>query len=271
MEEPIKNTEETGETAEINDPFLKKYSKFIFPGVVVIAGFCLIGFLAYSNGAFNFLQGKNQSASLLTIQQAGDKAISFINVNLLQGKATASLKDATEEAGLYKFKIAVGTQEIDSYMTKDGKVFFPEGMKIDEIPAPAQEAAKTVGDFSVSTDEVSIENGKPLVYFFGSETCPHCQWEHPIFTKVAGQFKDLISLHDNMGATDKDMDIFNKYSTGGIPALVFGGKYYRVGSGEASGEAQETKVLTALFCKLTGGQPSSVCSTVSDLISQISE
>jgi len=66
--------------------------------------------------------------------------------------------------------------------------------------------------------------------------------------------------------SDEDTDVFNKYSTGGIPTLVLGCKYYRVGAGVQSGEEQETKDLTALICKLTGSQPADVCEEVHDLI-----
>jgi len=68
-----------------------------------------------------------------------------------------------------------------------------------------------------------------------------------------------------------DMDVFRKYSTGGIPTLVLGCKYYRVGSGERAGEEMESKVLTALICKLTENKLVDICNEVQDLISQIHE
>jgi len=108
----------------------------------------------------------------------------------------------------------------------------------------------------------------PVIYFFGSKDCPHCTWEHPIVEKVAKDFEEYISFHNNMDS-DADRDVFSKYSTGGIPTLVFGCKYYRVGSGEGLSEEGESKALTALICKLTENQPLSVCNLVQDLINQI--
>ncbi len=55
------------------------------------------------------------------------------------------------------------------------------------------------------------------------------------------------------------MEVFQKYSTGGIPTLVLGCQYYRVGSGETAGEEQEIKDLTGLICKLTNNQPAEIC------------
>jgi hypothetical protein len=51
--------------------------------------------------------------------------------------------------------------------------------------------------------------------------------------------------------------------------LVFGCKYYRVGSGEGVGADQDTKDLTALACKLTGSKPTSVCDPLKDVVDGI--
>jgi thiol-disulfide isomerase/thioredoxin len=141
-------------------------------------------------------------------------------------------------------------------------------------PAPAEEAAPlptTIGAFSVTEEDICTENGRPLVYMFGSSNCPHCTWEHPIFEEVTAEFTNQISLHDNMDTQD-DMEVFQRYSQinqGGIPFIVLGCRYVRVGSGEAMGEEEEANVLTALICKLTDNEPGGACSGVEDLIEQI--
>ena len=87
---------------------------------------------------------------------------------------------------------------------------------------------------------------------------------------VTAKFEGFISFHDNIGST-ADQEIFDKYSTGYIPTLVLGCKYYRVGAGKNMGEDQEAKVLTALICKLTGNKPEEVCNDpeIEALINQI--
>ncbi len=75
------------------------------------------------------------------------------------------------------------------------------------------------------------------------------------------QFADQISFHDLMDKQE-EMEIFQKYSDitgGGIPFIVLGCKYVRVGSGEQAGEEAEKQALTELICELTGSQPSQVC------------
>jgi thiol-disulfide isomerase/thioredoxin len=115
------------------------------------------------------------------------------------------------------------------------------------------------GNFNQIIDaQVCQENGKPIIYFFGSISCPHCKWEKPVISAVAQKFGSAISYHENID-NGKEMDVFNKYSTGSIPTVVIGCKYYRVGSGESAGVEKEVEVLTKLICNITGGYPVKVC------------
>lgn len=243
--------------------------KNLIPAAIVIAGLLVVGaiYITTKDKAGKEIPG------LLTSQQAAEKAINYINKNLLQEGMNASVASVAEENGIYKFRLKVGNQEYDSYVTKDGRLLFTEqGIDLDKEQNNSEETVKqkgtTIGNFSVSQNDICKENEKPIVYFFGSNSCPHCVWEHPIFEKVANNFEGYISFHNNMDS-DKDTDVFSKYSTGGVPALVLGCKYYRVGSGEQAGEEEESKNLTALFCKLTGEKPAEICEPVKDLIDQI--
>ena len=122
----------------------------------------------------------------------------------------------------------------------------------------------TLGRFSVTKDEVCLEDGKPVIYYFGSTSCPHCQWEHPIIQRVVKKFAGQIVFHDNTDKQTADPEILQKYSQiqqGGIPFIVLGCKYARVGSGEDVGEKTEEENLTALICKLTDNQPEKICAT----------
>jgi len=74
---------------------------------------------------------KSSKEELLTPEEAKTKAQEFIENNLLQGQATANISKVSEENGLYKMKVEAGGQSIDSYMTKDGKKFFPQAMDME--------------------------------------------------------------------------------------------------------------------------------------------
>lgn len=236
------------------------------PIAIIIAGIIIAGVVVYVNYQ-KCVPGTCPEAGrppavqsqALSSQEAGERVMKYINENILQGRATASLINVLEENGLlYKVTFDIQGNEIETYLTLDGKFFFPEGVNLTEVEKPAQETEQTIGNFSVSSDEVCKENEKPIIYFFGSQGCPHCVWEHPIVEEVAKKFEGYISFHNNMDS-EADGEIFQKYSTGGIPTLVLGCKYYRVGSGEAAGKEQEIKDLTSLICELTNNQPADVC------------
>ena len=193
---------------------------------------------------------------------------------LLAGQDEAEIVgELGEKSGLYTMTVSVMGQETALYITKDGKLLIPapNAMQI-TTSTPAQEISKTLGNFSVTEEEVCLEEGKPLLYFFGADTCPHCLWAHPIFNAVASRFGEYVVIKDNMNDI-VDQDVFYTYnSQGSIPTIVLGCKYYRIGTvGEnvEGGDLTEGQNLTALICKLTGNQPGDVCAEVADLIDQI--
>jgi len=249
---------------------IKKLNKNLIIGIGIVAVVLLsVAVLIYFNqGGFKKLI--NKGGEVLSAQQIAEKSINYLNQNILPPGNAASLIEVVDAGDVFKIRLKIDGTEYTSYASKDGKFLFPEGYELDATSTnqTQNEDKETIGSFLVSKNEICKENEKPIVYFFGSEGCSHCVWEKPIMGKVANDFEGYISFHNNIDS-DADSSVFFQYSDGGIPTLVFGCKYYRVGSGEQAGEESETKVLTALLCKLTGNQPSNVCSAVQDLINQI--
>lgn len=145
------------------------------------------------------------------------------------------------------------------------------------VAKPTPDYPKIIGNFLVTNNEICKENGKPTVYFFGSSSCSHCVWEKPIAQKVFGEFKDLISYHENFDSQN-DGDVFAKYSDinpGFVPFLVLGCKYVRVGAGETLGKDDaeskklEEEALATILCKLTDSKPNNICNPLKDKVSQI--
>lgn len=238
--------------------------------IIIIAAVLIIAAIfVYLNPKFlkKIIPGK--TTQTLSTEEITKKVINYIN----QNGNVASVISVADVGDVLKIQLKVGDQEYNSYATKDGKLLFPEGYELDKTSADnslEEQSSSTIGNFSVGKNDICKENGKPIVYFFGSKSCPHCVWEKPILEKVIQNFEGYISFHNNIDS-DTDSSIFSQYSNGGIPTLVFGCKYYRVGSGENDGEETETKNLTALLCKITENQPSSVCNPVQDLVNQIKQ
>ncbi len=249
---------------------MKNIKKYIPVIVVVAVALVLVAGSALYMGKIG--SGSNKSAN-----EVGEEVVDYINNTLLQGQASVTLSGTPEKDAkynLYKIKFSLQGQEIVSYATMDGKLFFPEAFELSSSPTdPASNNPSnnqtSVGGFYSTGEEAILENGKPVVYFFGSESCPHCTWEEPIITEVAESFGGLVSFHSNID-TDKDQDVFLKYNPGGgVPTIVIAGKYFRVGSGENFGQEQEKDFLTAYICKVTNNQPTNVCSAVQELINNI--
>ena len=78
----------------------------------------------------------NKSAPMsITRELASKKGLDYVNNVLLQGKYKAQISGAVEDIkkeGLYKFDISIAGQKISSYITKDGKLFFPQGIDLEK-------------------------------------------------------------------------------------------------------------------------------------------
>ncbi len=107
---------------------------------------------------------------VIGIEEAKTKVVDFINNNLMQEGTEVSVKEITEDGDLYKVVVNMpNNQEIISYLTKDGKKFFPQVMDIAEIEGETKKAAKSnpapTGD-APKTD-------KPKVELFVMAFCPY--------------------------------------------------------------------------------------------------
>ncbi len=88
----------------------------------------------------------------------------FVNTKLLGGQATAKLDQlASAGAGLYKVKFTINGKPIDSYMTKDGKLFFPEAFPMSSSTSSGADQASTV----------VTKSDKPKVELFVMSYCPY--------------------------------------------------------------------------------------------------
>jgi len=106
----------------------------------------------------------------LSEDQAKAKAEAFVNSNLMQAGSKATVKDITESYGLYKLNIDITTSVVESYMSKDGKLFFPQALDIDQLTGGQ---GNTTGGATTPAATVSVKNDKPNVELFVMSYCPY--------------------------------------------------------------------------------------------------
>ena len=147
----------------------------------------------------------------LSLEEAKAKAADFINNNLMQAGQEVSIKEITEENGLYKIIVKMPNgQEITSYMTRDGKKFFPQVMDIAEIEQKTKEKkekqAQAEGDSQSNLPKVE----QPKVELFVMSYCPYgTQIEKgllPVLEKLGNKVDFQLKFCDYAMHGKKELD-----------------------------------------------------------------
>jgi thiol-disulfide isomerase/thioredoxin len=108
--------------------------------------------------------------------------------------------------------------------------------------------------FKSIDNNICVQDGKPIIRFYSTSFCPHCQWVAPAYDEIAQKYIDsnqIIAYHwewlyDSKGNLTGSLDklhplrgpvpafeegVFKQFNPqGSIPTFVFGCKYYRIGN-----------------------------------------
>ncbi|MCX6724390.1 MAG: hypothetical protein NT155_04490 [Candidatus Staskawiczbacteria bacterium] len=141
--------------------FLKKMNRNTILVGVAIIGIIITGVLIFvqSNKGFSLPNIFGMSDS-----QIGKKAIDYINNNQLS-QTPVTLGGVSEESGMVKIKVKIGTREVDSYATKDGKLLFPSAIDMNKGNVAASNTPKTPATVA--------KNDKPSLEAFVVSSCPY--------------------------------------------------------------------------------------------------
>jgi len=115
----------------------------------------------------------------MDIKTAKEFALDFVKNNMIREGQNVDLKEINEEKGLFKLKFALDRNEITSYMTKDGALFFPSGMDIADIKKKNEPVPKT---------------DKPKVELFVMSYCPYGTQIQKGILPVVERLKDKIDF-----------------------------------------------------------------------------
>lgn len=140
-------------------------------------------------------------------EEARSKVESFVNTYLMQPGSEAIVSSVTESYGMYKMKINIGDgQSVDSYVSKDGKLFFPQALDMEEVAGDT-----TGGDTAQAPVTQDIpKNDKPSVELFVMTHCPYgTQMEKGILPAIEalGNKVDFeIKFNDYAMHGEKELD-----------------------------------------------------------------
>jgi len=137
--------------------------------------FILSLFIVLSATACTFKTG--DTAKNISLEEAKVAATGFINDYLMSPGQEVSVKEVSEENGLYKIVVNMADgEEIDSYLSKDGATFFPSGINVEEFKterdgAGDQASAPTAAP-AVNLSDIA-KSEKPKVELFIMSHCPY--------------------------------------------------------------------------------------------------
>jgi glutaredoxin len=206
----------------------KTMTKVVLPIILVII-LALIGFTTL----------RKPTTKNLSADEAKNTAETFVNQFLMSGGSKATIKGITEEYGMYKLQIDITSDVVESYITKDGKLFFPQALNIAEMGAQANSTAPTETAAVAPADLPKTD--KPVVELFVMSQCPYG-------TQIE---KGILPVVDLLG---KKMDFqlkFVDYAMHGETELNEQMNQYCINT------TQSDKYYSYLKCFLTAGDTAS--------------
>ena len=152
----------------------------IFPLAIVIAGIAIAGAIIYTESGKIGERGKIEGE--LSMEEINKLSVDFINNVLLDGQASISDVELSEEHGLYKINFLLFEEEIDVYVTRNGKLLLPEAINIEEMTKVYEE---------MNREDVQVE--EPEENYLESEN------EEEEIEGSSGDVKNFVSCLKNNG------------------------------------------------------------------------
>lgn len=130
------------------------FVKIVLPVILVII-LGVIAWLTFGNSG-------------LSMDEVKAKTEDFINKELMMPGTKASIAKIEDIYGLYKLEVDIGSDIVESYITKDAKVFFPQAFMVEEM-GNEDEVAQSAPPVNIDIPK----NEKPKVELFIMSHCPY--------------------------------------------------------------------------------------------------
>ncbi len=151
MEKHIKAITNSGTFTRVTLPII----------LIILLG--IIGFATFKEPSSK-VGGKS-----LNQEQAQNVADNFINTYLMNPGTRASIVSISDEYNLYKLNVDIGDDVVESYLSKDGKLFFPQAFNIEEI----EQEAGLFDEGGSAPIMQAPKSDKPTIELFVMSHCPY--------------------------------------------------------------------------------------------------
>lgn len=120
-----------------------------------------------------FSSGFKDFFGALSSKDASEQAVNYINTNLLSDGEKAVLGDVLSEGDIYSVNLKVGDVDFKSYVTKDGKYLFPQGIDMTEKTEEVTPTTATGTGAATTSCEGIAKGSKPVIELFVMSHCPY--------------------------------------------------------------------------------------------------
>ncbi len=240
----------------------KKYFAFLLTTLLLVATVTLSA-CSTNNEEKTFAEGKT-----ITPEKAVEISESFINDYLMMDGTQVSVSYHGIAYDMYHLHVNMGQETpIDSFISKDGKLFFPQHLEIEEIVSMTgnQEPPSNIDDPAISepidlNDDFFTSDSNVVVYFFGTDTCPFCKDQKEAMLKWQEDFSDTdLEIKIFETETDGVINILKQFATKygtsyqGVPMTFIGSEYW-IGYSENLGSEMIEKIEYCLSsdCEIAG-------------------
>jgi len=150
------------------------------PIIIIAAGLLIAGVIVYTNYTKSPTEEETveEQGEVISLEEAGERVISFIDENILQGETPISLIETLEEDGLYVVRFRVEEEEVEWRITKNGELIFPQVIDLTEI-----EAETEPGQSSSSENFAKCLTEKGMK-FYGVPGCGWCAKQKELFAEA---------------------------------------------------------------------------------------
>ncbi len=148
----------------------------------------------------------------ISLNEAEQKALSYVNSELLVPPFVAEIESSQELDSLYQVTLLVAGQSVDSYITKNGELFFPQGFPTNDVNSAPTELQEPVAAIEPSIDDDPMKGDvtAPITIIefsdfecgfcgqFFTETLPEIQEKYIDTGKVRLVYRDFpLEIHPN--------------------------------------------------------------------------